>query len=39
MHQWGCITFVKKSAEMEAPRERVFEMILAGKSARKHGCS
>ena len=37
MHQWGCITFMQKTAKMEAPRERVFELILAGKSTRPMG--
>jgi len=29
MHQWKCNTFGQKLAEMEVPRERVFELILA----------
>jgi len=29
MHQWGCITFLQKSAKMEVPRKRAFELILA----------
>ena len=39
MFQWGCYTFGQKSAEIEAPRELVFELILAAKSARKCGRS
>ena len=39
MFQWGCYTFGKKSAEIEAPRERVFELILAAKPVRKFCCS
>lgn len=39
MHHWGCITFMQKSAKEVAPRERVFELILTGKSTRQCGCS
>ena len=39
MHQWKCNTFGQKSAEIETPREHVFELILAGKTARKCDCS
>ena len=35
MFQWGCYTFGQKSGEMEASREPVFELILAGKSEGK----
>ena len=39
MFQWGCYTFGQKSGEIEASRERVFELILAARAARKCGCS
>ena len=39
MLQWGCYTFGQKSGEIGAPRERVFELILSAKSARKCGRS
>ena len=39
MHQWRCNTFGQKSGTMEAPRERVFELILAATSAGKFGWS
>ncbi|MYJ77832.1 MAG: hypothetical protein F4047_06700 [Caldilineaceae bacterium SB0670_bin_27] len=39
MFQWGCYTFGKKSAEIDAPRERAFELIPTGMSGGKCDCS